>query len=503
MSQSSQTLDQPTAPWGNAPAGEQVAEGREHPAYRGSTGAASEVICACMQVQLGTLQQCVARGCSTVEALARETGVTTTCGGCLPRVAALVHEQDGLPARITGVRKLRPDVWCFRLAPLDPLGHPLQPSLPGQHVIVSGLVGSTWVSRPYTLTSPAGSRPFREITVKLEPEGALSPWLFGRQREFTAIRLTAPRGDFVVDLEQPEPLIFLVGGIGVTPAIAVARTLVAEGKQTRLHVDYSVRDASQLVFREELKRLAVTYENITVRFRATGAGERLGAVDVERYRRNLPDARYFICGPEAYQRSMLEHLDRVGVARDRIQVESFHPPRSAPAPANEPAPPAPARRLRDTLLLVTGVALLLAYVAQGALDLRWPVLEALQEQETYRRWSGALLLGLVAAQWVLPVLRLRDRLGVAAAAYQWHRLLGVLAPVFFFAHAMRPGYGYLLALTLVFLGNVAVGLADKTLVREPARREWYGRLWLVPHVALACLTVGLALFHIVVVFAYR
>lgn len=70
-------------------------------------------------------------------------------------------------------------------------------------------------------------------------------------------------------------------------------------------------------------------------------------------------------------------------------------------------------------------------------------------------------------------------------------------------HATRPGYAYLGLLAGIYLTNAAVGLFDKTLVREGARRERYFRAWLVPHVVLACATVVLALVHLYVVFAYQ
>ena len=473
------------------------AESEREPSDEGETRDAREsVVCDCLQVRLGALQDCVARGCATVEALARETGATTVCGGCLPRVAALVQtrEVDG-PVRLVDVREVLPDVRSFRFAPADPERTRLGTHLPGQHVILSARVDGRWISRPYTVTSVPGNGSVCEITVKRDPLGRFSDALFGRRFDPDSLRLTAPRGDFNVDLAAMEPVIFLVGGIGVTPALAVARAIAACHGSKRVHIDYSARDRSDHAFAADLRRLTDRRANITVNFRKTDHGEGLRVADAKGYRRDFPAARFYICGPTGYQEMARRHLRRAGVRPERIHIESFEKGR----PASDRLP----WRARDRAMLLVGLLLLLAYVVQGVAGLEWPRLAALQDTESYRRWSGGALMGFLAVQWVLPVLRLRGAHQAAARVYPWHRALGVLAPAIFYAHATRLGYGYLLALSLVYLANVGVGLADKTVVRDPAWRERYARMWLVPHVALALLTVGLALFHVFVVFAYE
>src|SRR5690606_12289796 len=101
---------------------------------------------------------------------------------------------------------------------------------PGQHVVVSAFIEGEWISRPYTLTSPAGLRRYQEFTVKLEPGGVLSNWLFERRPgDFHSIRVTPPRGTFLIDVARTEPIVFFAAGIGITPAMAVVRTLAAQG----------------------------------------------------------------------------------------------------------------------------------------------------------------------------------------------------------------------------------------------------------------------------------
>jgi hypothetical protein len=46
-------------------------------------------------------------------------------------------------------------------------------------------------------------------------------------------------------------------------------------------------------------------------------------------------------------------------------------------------------------------------------------------------------------------------------------------------------------------------LCDQTIFSDRTVRDRYARVWLVPHVVLACVTVALTMFHVFVVFAYK
>jgi ferredoxin-NADP reductase len=454
---------------------------------------------------MGTLATCIQRGCTTVEALAKETGATTVCGACTPRVAAMVGVKVDVPARVEKVLEVTPSIRSFRMVPVETDGEEgagdgapdpeiMGPALPGQHIVVSARIDGEWVSRPYTLTSPADERAYREITVRRDPDGRFSRWLFDHRRDDDELRISKPRGEFFVRPDESGPLVFLVGGIGCTPALGTVRSLATDARNLRIHIDYSVRTVDDIAYRSELELIASTHPNVTVRFRVDGDGDPLGPSAIARYLDELRGAQFLICGPKGYEECARNLLPEAQVPSDRVRVETF-----TPAPRVILAP----RSRRDDMIRAIGATLLLGYVVQALMGLNWPWLGNLQADETYRRWSGATLSLFLLAQLVLPALRLRERFRAAARAYPWHRWLGALAPLFFYAHAQRPGFGYLFVLGVVYLLNTGIGLADKTIVRDPKRRERYGLIWLIPHVALSLLIVGLVFFHLFVVFAYK
>src|SRR5439155_17032277 len=118
-----------------------------------------------------------------------------------------------------------------------------------------------------------------EITVKREPQGVFSRWLFGRLRPDALLRVSEPSGHYHLAPDETRDVVCLVGGIGVTPALAIARTLATEPRAQRLHVDYSVSDQRQVLLRDDLLVLRTRNPRLSVRIRLTRRDGLFGAVD--------------------------------------------------------------------------------------------------------------------------------------------------------------------------------------------------------------------------------
>src|SRR6185503_8164768 len=149
------------------------------------------------------------------------TGCGTVCGSCVPVVVEMLGSEEWVVADVTSVRDEAPGVRSFELTPRD-ARYP--DARPGQHVVVEGMVRGLRLRRPYTLSSAARHGGRLRITVKREDAGVFSRWLFDERPAAAPLRITRPRGDYVVDLSG-RAAVCLVAGIGVTPALATARTI--------------------------------------------------------------------------------------------------------------------------------------------------------------------------------------------------------------------------------------------------------------------------------------
>jgi len=96
---------------------------------------------------------------------------------------------------------------------------------PGQFLQVAGTVDGETVTRHYTLSSPDADGTF-DITVGVDPEGDLSPWL----AECTAGETVAVAGPFGHSYYEGESrVIVLAGGPGVGPAVGIGARALADG----------------------------------------------------------------------------------------------------------------------------------------------------------------------------------------------------------------------------------------------------------------------------------
>lgn len=284
----------------------------------------SDMVCACAQVTRGTLRRAVAGGCRTVAQLAERTGASLVCGACSPQLHELVGRSDLEPVELVDVLPITPDVRSFRLRTL---GAPPKRPKPGQHIIVQSRIGGRWIQRAYTLSSAADETGYQEITVKREERGVFSRWLWDNAKKGTDlfIRISAPRGEFYLDDDDLRPVVFFAGGIGVTPALAMCRTLAARGSRRPFHLDFSASSREQAAYADELVALGKRCEALQVDVRITRERGRITAADVAGILKQSPDAVVYICGTEGYQRDVIAHLRRCGIPSNRIRVEEFTP----------------------------------------------------------------------------------------------------------------------------------------------------------------------------------
>src|SRR5271169_1811315 len=127
---------------------------------------------------------------------------------------------------------------------------------PGQYLGIGVRVGGRWHWRSYSLTSiPRRDKKLISITVKATPEGFLSSHLVNGVEIGTVVRLAAPKGDFALPDPPPPKLLFMTAGSGITPVIAMLRTLDKRGQHPDIVHIHSARSADEVIFHDELRDL--------------------------------------------------------------------------------------------------------------------------------------------------------------------------------------------------------------------------------------------------------
>jgi nitric-oxide synthase len=279
-----------------------------------------EVICNCVGVRRQTVVDAAEAGAKTLAAICNKTRATSICGGCTPLVEEILGSPRLGVAEVLSIAKHGTD---FATVTLQPVARAPAPSLPGQHVVIQARIRDRWVTRAYSLTSPGGQSCPYEITVKREELGLFSRWLADRAGPDSLFRCSEPSGHIYLGDDEVGPVLAFGGGIGITPAIALARTLASDGTGRRLHVDWSVRRPTDLIFADELNQLAATSDNVTWTSRVTPADGRLTLAFVRDHYPFTEGAIAFICGPNRFADDVKAMLVETGWPESVIRVEVF------------------------------------------------------------------------------------------------------------------------------------------------------------------------------------
>lgn len=279
-----------------------------------------EEICYCMNVTYGAIKNAIRSGIADLERLSAVTGAGSVCGACRYKINELLGKAEWSMVYIDKIIPMTDKIRVYRFK-----FHQNKPPSyhAGQHIILNLFIDQNWVERPYTLISIPENQDYFEIAVKLETQGYFTRWLFANDSKQPLIRLSQPQGKFIMDLTLKEPAVFFAGGIGITPAVAFARSLAANHYPRRLHVDYSAYTKPELVFANELLAIANGHANFSVRLRATTKEGIITEKEIQNIIGQFPQAHFYICGHEEYELGIMGVLKSLGVSADRISTEVF------------------------------------------------------------------------------------------------------------------------------------------------------------------------------------
>lgn len=122
---------------------------------------------------------------------------------------------------------------------------------PGQFVGIGLRVDGRWHWRSYSLTSvPHRDDKNITITVKATPEGFLSTHLVHGVKPGTIVRLAAPKGDFALPDPAPPKILFISAGSGITPLMAMLRSLKLRGESPNVVHIHSAPSTDAVIFHD-------------------------------------------------------------------------------------------------------------------------------------------------------------------------------------------------------------------------------------------------------------
>jgi len=145
------------------------------------------------------------------------------------------------------------------------------------------------------------------------------------------VEIDGPAGMMVLHDDAARPAVFLAGGIGITPFLAMARDAAHRRLPHRISLFYANRRPQDAAFLEELRRLE--QRNPSYRLVAAmseppaGWNGEVGFINRAVLERHLPkplEPVYYFAGPPAMAMAMQSMLAELGVAEADMRSEEFY-----------------------------------------------------------------------------------------------------------------------------------------------------------------------------------
>jgi propane monooxygenase reductase subunit len=201
---------------------------------------------------------------------------------------------------------------------------------PGQYVDIA--VPGTEEVRSFSMANTSSREDGRlEFVIKVYPDGLFSHFLDTRLAPGDRLNLTGPYGMFTLREGHEADLVFVGGGAGMAPILALLRSMSERGIDRKATYYYGARRRRDLCFEDELRALEQTIEG----FRYVPAlsepdesddwdGE-VGMITdvVKKHESDLKGAHAYVCGPPPMVEAAMPLLTALGVPDKHVYYDKF------------------------------------------------------------------------------------------------------------------------------------------------------------------------------------
>ncbi len=224
------------------------------------------------------------------------------------------------PYQVVDVVQEAEDIWSLYFK-----GEPLRYK-PGQFMHLQLLRdGQLSSSHPFTLSS---SPTWETLAVSPKELGDFTATVKETKVGDKAY-IDAPYGVFSYLNSADGELVFIAGGIGITPFISMLRYMADRDTKKKVTLFWSNKHERNLCFQEELQQLEQEMEGletVLVMSRQEDWEGEKGRIDgdlLKKYLKELPGREYFICGPPAMSKAVMAELQELKVPVSQIRREIF------------------------------------------------------------------------------------------------------------------------------------------------------------------------------------
>jgi len=200
----------------------------------------------------------------------------------------------------------------------------------GQHLPFTLDIQGKATHAVYTLSSSPTRIGHLAITVKRVPNGLVSNYLHDHFTVGDTIKATPPAGHFHLGNINPDKVLLLSAGSGVTPMLSMLKAMTDQALKNDIVFLHSAKTAQDIITRDEVAALANQHGQCQVSYTLT----RNAPPTWQDYQSHLneemlhniadiTEREVMVCGPEAFREQAQNMLFALGLPEQQFHVESF------------------------------------------------------------------------------------------------------------------------------------------------------------------------------------
>lgn len=135
----------------------------------------------------------------------------------------------------------------------------------------------------------------------------------------TTVAIEGPFGFFTLPPDESQTIVFIAGGIGITPCLSMIRFATEQRLLYSTTLLYGNKDRESAAYLNELQELA----KHNSRFILKNIFGRIELKNIEQHAKNAQDVAWYIVGPPPMVAEIRETLLRLGINLGRIYFEEF------------------------------------------------------------------------------------------------------------------------------------------------------------------------------------
>jgi ferredoxin-NADP reductase len=148
------------------------------------------------------------------------------------------------------------------------------------------------------------------------------------------VECLGPFGFFTLaqPLEPQTPLVFLAGGIGITPLLTMIESLNGQKDCPEQYLFYSNREKKDIAYFDTIKQIEKQNEKLKVIHTLTTQNEipqwdgergRISVDMIKKYVKDFENAHFFMCANKDFIESMQKALEDAGIVKEKIHFEKW------------------------------------------------------------------------------------------------------------------------------------------------------------------------------------